>query len=88
MHDTHILKSIFQYLELQEKSSSCKIRKVSISISEFGSLSREHFLEHFKQAALGTKWQELEVEAKLIPFGPELEISGLEFAEETEATKK
>jgi len=79
MHDTHLLKSILKYLEDQEDLSSRKIKKVYFSISEFGSLSKEHFLEHYKQAVCGSRWQNLEVAVNIIPFGPELEITGLEF---------
>jgi len=80
MHDTHLFKSILKYLEDQERLSSRKIKKVHLSISEFGSLSKEHLLEHFKEAVAGTRWQGLEVEVNIIPFGQELEITGLEFA--------
>jgi len=79
MHDTHLLNSIFNYLETQENSSSRKIRKIRISISEFGSLNKEHFLQHYKQAVCGTKWEALELEVNTIAFGPELEITGIEF---------
>jgi len=79
MHDTHLLKSILKYLEDQEDLSSRKIKKVYLSISEFGSLSKEHFLEHYQQAVRGSRWQNLEIVVDLIPFGPELEITGLEF---------
>ncbi len=79
MHDTHLLKSILKYFEDQEKTTSRKIKKAYFSISEFGSLSKEHFLEHYKHAASGTKWQALEIEVKVVPFGSELEITSLEF---------
>ena len=87
MHDTHLLKNILKYLEDQENLSSRKIRRIFVSISEFGSLNKEHFLEHYKQSVCGTRWQDLEVVLDVIPFGPELEITGLEFAKETEAIK-
>jgi Zn finger protein HypA/HybF involved in hydrogenase expression len=87
MHDTHIFKSIIAYLEGQENKASRRIRKVHIRISEFGSLDKTHFLEHYKQAICGTKWQALEIEVDVIPFGPELEITGLEFIAETEVNK-
>lgn len=88
MHDTHLLKSILKYFKDQEKLTSRRIKKVYFSISEFGSLSKRHFLEHYKQAINDTKWQDLEAEINTIPFGPELEITRLEFAEEREAGKK
>ncbi len=81
MHDTHLFKSILKYLEDQERLSSRKIKKVHLSISEFGSLSKEHLLEHFKEAfSSNSRWQGLEVEVNIIPFGAELEVTGLEFA--------
>jgi hypothetical protein len=102
MHDTHLLKNIFRYFEEQEDSASCKIKKAHLSISEFGSLSKEHFLEHYQQAVCGSRWQNLKIAVSSIPFGPELEITALEFeapglsgeagtrfcAGETEARKK
>ncbi len=88
MHDTHLLKNILKYFEDQEKLSSRKIKKAYLSISEFGSLSKRHFLEHYQQAVSGTKWQDLEIEINTIPFGPELEITKLEFVGEREAIKK
>jgi len=88
MHDTHLLKSILKYFEDQERLTSRRIKKVYFSISEFGSLSKRHFLEHYQQAVNGTKWQDTGTEINTIPFGPELEITKLEFAEEMEAGKK
>ena len=81
MHDIHLLKSILKYLEDQEGLSSRKIKRIFISISEFGALSKEQFLAHYKQAVCGTKWEALEIAIDIIPFGPELEITGLEFVE-------
>ena len=87
MHDTHLFKSIISYLESQENKTSRKIKKVRICLSEFGSLNREHFLEHYSQAVCGTRWEGLEVVISTIPFGSELEITGLEFMGETEVNK-
>lgn len=88
MHDTHLLKSILKYFEDQEDLSSRKIKKIYVSISEFGALSKEHFLEHYKQIVRGSRWQALEIAIDIIPFGPELEITALEFEGETEANKR
>jgi len=88
MHDTHLFKSILKYLEDQERLSSRKIKKVHLSISEFGSLSKEHLLEHFKEAlSNNSRWQGLEVEVNIIPFGAELEVTGLELVEESKGRK-
>ena len=88
MHDTHLLKNILRYFEDQEDLTSCKIKKAHLSISEFGSLNKEHFLEHYQQAVCGTRFQGLEIAVNMVPFGPELEITGLEFAGETGDRKK
>lgn len=88
MHDTYLLKNILKYLQEQEDQASRKLRKVRLSISEFGSLNKEHFLQHYQQAVLGTRFEGLEVAVDTISFGPELEITGLEFAGETEAIEK
>jgi len=87
MHDTHLLKNILKYFQDQEDSSSRKIKKVNFSLSEFGSLNKKHFLEHYQQAVNGTRFQGLEVTVDTIPFGPELEITGLEFAGEVEGDR-
>ncbi len=87
MHDTHLLRNILKYFESQEKLSSRKIKRVHFSVSEFGSLNKEHFLEHYRLVTESSRWQDLEITVDLIPFGPELEITGLDFVEETEAEK-
>jgi len=79
MHETHLLDSIFKYLSQEEKISSKKIRRVCLSLSEIGGISETHFREHFAAQAAGTKWAGLEWEFKSAPFGPELEITRLDF---------
>jgi len=79
MHETHLIGNILQYLEKEEKLSSGRIKKISISLSEFGGISEEHFKEHYRKESLGTKWESLELEIKTIPYGPELEITKLDF---------
>lgn len=87
MHDTHILKNIFKYLQEQEDQACRKLKKVHFSISEFGGFNQEHFLRHYQQAVGATRFQGLEIAVKTIPFGPELAITGLEFAGETREEK-
>lgn len=84
MHDAYLVKNILKYFEERENAAMRKIRKVCFTISEFGNLSKEHFLEHYQQAVCGTRFQGLEITIKTIPFGPELEITGLEFAKGAE----
>jgi Zn finger protein HypA/HybF involved in hydrogenase expression len=79
MHETHLIKNIFQYLDKEENSSSGRIKKICISLSEFGGISEEHFREQYKKESLGTKWASLEIEIQRIPYGPELEITQLGF---------
>ncbi len=80
MHQTHLLKNILNYLRDQERSSKKKITKIHILLSEFGGLSEEHLREHYKQVTAGTKWEHLDIEVKKVPYGPELEITRLDFA--------
>ena len=80
MHETHLIKKIFQYLDKEERASSKKISKIYISLSEFGDISEEHFREHYKKDSRGTRWELLQIEIKKIPYGPELEITQLDFA--------
>jgi len=79
MHETHLIGNILRYLEEEEKRSRAKIEKIYVSISEFGGLTKEHFMEHFQEGAKGTKWGSLAIEFKDVPYGPELEITKLEF---------
>jgi Zn finger protein HypA/HybF involved in hydrogenase expression len=79
MHETTLLKNIFQYLAQEEKISSRRVKKICISLSEFGAITGEHFSRHLKEESAGTKWESLDVEIKKIPYGPELEITKLEF---------
>jgi Zn finger protein HypA/HybF involved in hydrogenase expression len=81
MHEASLLKNLFQYLEQEERQASRRIKRISISLSEFGELSAEHFREHYRSAAVGTRWEALEIEIRKIPYGPELEITRLYFAE-------
>jgi len=79
MHETHLIGNILQYLDKEEKLSSRRIKRICLSLSEFGGISEEHFKEHYRQESLGTKWETLELEIKSIPYGPELEITKLDF---------
>jgi Zn finger protein HypA/HybF involved in hydrogenase expression len=80
MHELHLLENIFEYLDKEERQSSRRIKKIYISLSEFGGISQEHFKEHYRKESAGTKWENLQVEITKIPFGPELEITKLDFA--------
>jgi len=79
MHESHILGRIFEYLNREEKTSSKKIKKIYISLSEFGGISAEHFKEHYERKSAGTKWGALQMEIRKVPYGPELEITRLDF---------
>lgn len=79
MHETHILENIFKYLESEEKASAKKITGICISLSDFGGISEKHFRDHYKLESIGTKWESLDIEIKKVPFGPELEITRLDF---------
>ena len=79
MHEPHLLRNIFKYLDKEESASAKRIRKIYISLSEFGGIDAEHFREHYRNASVGTKWEPLDIEIKKIPYGPELEITRLDF---------
>jgi len=79
MHEINILKSIFKYLEEVEKTSSQKVKKIHISLSEFGGIQKEHFLQHYKEESFGTKWESVGVDVKKTAHGPELEITKIDF---------
>lgn len=79
MHELHLLEKILKYFDSEEKSSSRRIKKAYISLSEFGSINEEHFMEHYRTKARGTKWEALDIEIRKVPTGPELEITRLDF---------
>lgn len=79
MHETHLIENIFQYLEQEERVSRRRIKKIYISLSKFGSISEEHFWEHYREKCIGTKWEGVDLEVAKIPYGPELEITRLDF---------
>jgi hypothetical protein len=59
--------------------TSKRIKKIYISLSEFGGISEEHFRQHYKKESAGTRWGDLDIEIKKLPYGPELEITRLDF---------
>ena len=79
MHETLLIKNILHYLDKEEKSSSRRIKRICLLLSEFGGISAEHFREHYKEQSRGTKWESLELEIKRIPYGAELEVTQLDF---------
>ena len=80
MHETHITENILKYLAREEGSTQRRIKKICVRLSEFGGISPGHFLEHFRESSAGSRWQGLDVEVQKIPYGPELEITRIEFA--------
>jgi Zn finger protein HypA/HybF involved in hydrogenase expression len=79
MHEIAILKNIFQYLDKEEKQSLRKIKKIYISLSEFGSINEEDFRQHYKDASTGTRWASLDIRVQKVSYGPELAITRLDF---------
>jgi Zn finger protein HypA/HybF involved in hydrogenase expression len=80
MHETALLKNLFRYLEREESSSSRRIKGIQVSLSELSGINAEHFRDSYKNSAAGTRWEALEIEIKKIPYGPQLEITRLDFA--------
>ena len=79
MHETHLIKNIFGFLQNEEESSLKQINAITMNLSEFGSFSKDHFMEHFNDEAKGTKWGNIVVNVNTIPYGPELEITQIEY---------
>jgi Zn finger protein HypA/HybF involved in hydrogenase expression len=80
MHETHLFKKLINYLENEEVSSQKKIKKINVTLSEFAGLTGKHFMEHFVQVSKGTRWESLDIEFVKAPYGPELEITKIDFA--------
>lgn len=79
MHETYIIKNMIRFFSQKEAESSKKIKKVYVVLSEFGNITPEHFIEHYKDESRGTQWEFVDLDIKKIPYGPELEITKLEF---------
>ncbi len=80
MHETHLFKNILKYLEAEEKEASKKIAKIYITLSEFGTINPQHFQEHCRETFSGTKWEDMDIEIDRIPYGPEFNITKIDFA--------
>lgn len=80
MHETHLFKNLLSYLDTEEQSSSRRIKKIRVSLSEFGGITPGHFLVHFRDASEGTRWAKLAIEIDRIPYGPEMEITRIYFS--------
>ena len=80
MHEAHIFKNMLAYLEGEEDATHRKIKKICVTFSEFGGMKEGHFIEHCREAFAGTRWEALDIEVKKIPYGPEFEITKIEFA--------
>ena len=48
MHEAHLLEKILKYFDSEEKSSSRRIKKAYLSLSEFGGINEGHFIEHYR----------------------------------------
>ena len=79
MHEKALFKNMFRYLGSEESRASRKIRKLCVSVSEFGGIKTEHFLEHYRNFSAGTRWEDVEIELKMMPYGPEFEITRIDF---------
>ncbi len=79
MHETRLFSHLFKYLAQEEKQAERKITKIYVTLSEFGGMDKEHFLEHFHQACPEGKWQEIELEFKTIAYGAEFQIERIDF---------
>ncbi len=79
MHETGLFRKLLNYLEREESSSQKKIKKINVTLSEFAGLTDRHFREHFNQVSKGTKWESLDIEFTKAPYGPELEITKIDF---------
>ena len=79
MHETNLFKNIPGYLTQEETSLGKDIKKLYVTISEFGSFSEAHVREHFTDTLRATKWASLDITVITIPFGPEFEITKIEF---------
>ncbi|MCG8432178.1 MAG: hypothetical protein MJA29_13535 [Candidatus Omnitrophica bacterium] len=80
MHESHLFRNLLSYLDTEQQTSSKKIRKIRVTLSEFGGITPGHFLGHFRDASHGTSWEKLDIEISRIPYGPEMEITKIYYA--------
>ncbi|MDD5439861.1 MAG: hydrogenase/urease maturation nickel metallochaperone HypA [Candidatus Omnitrophica bacterium] len=79
MHERGLVRGIFKYLDEEEAATGRRIKKIYVALSEFGSLTKEHFADHFRAEAHGTPHENTDLAIATVPFGPELEITKIDF---------
>lgn len=84
MHETHLFKNLIAYLTEEERASRRGIAKIHVELSEFGGLSQEHFMEHYRAGCAGTRWEHLDIAFGRVPYGPEFSITRIEYTEDSQ----
>jgi Zn finger protein HypA/HybF involved in hydrogenase expression len=79
MHETHLFKHIPAFLAQEEEKSGKKVKTLYATISEFGSFKEPQVHEHVKDALKSSKWEGMNLVVITIPFGPDFEITKIEF---------
>lgn len=80
MHETHLIDNILKYLESEESKTRRKIKKIHVTLSEFGGISPEHFIGHYQEAVCGTRWSKVEIKINKVAYGSELAINRIDFS--------
>lgn len=80
MHETHLIDNILKYLKSEESKTHRKIKKIHVTLSEFGGVSPKHFIEHYREVTSGTRWSRVEIEINKVAYGSELAISRIDFS--------
>jgi len=87
MHETGIAEGIIEALRKVQAGLDEPIRIARLEVSELGGISPEHLAEHFYEAAEGTEFENVKLEAEVRGIMAKCEVCDAEFevTEDTEA---
>ena len=84
MHESGLMRGLIRQLEALAETHACdSLAGVKLSIRESGGYSPEHFAEHFRAAALGTRAESAAVDIEVVtdeyhPGPPQITIVSIE----------
>ncbi|HAJ56457.1 MAG TPA: hypothetical protein DCL35_01660 [Candidatus Omnitrophica bacterium] len=80
MHETSLIKDMLATVrQMREEKKDSPVKKVTVELSEFGSMDEEHFRFHFDEETRGTELQGLGLEIKKVPIGADAKLVSITF---------
>lgn len=82
MHESSLIKDMLNAADQVCREQGKKVvRKLTVELPEFGSLSEEHFRFHFDEEIKGTPWQNTALEIKRVRFGADAKLVSVTLGE-------